>query len=94
MHEFSLCTSGAGEGHPRAGCRDGCGCWAVSIRGVVSFDEKVSLQSKSYKIREMLCLSAAEECRFYVLSETLTFIIPPKMSLWGEKDGDSFSVFS
>lgn len=76
-----------------AGCRDGCGCWAVSIRGVVSLDAKVSLQSKSSKIRGMVCLSAAEECGFCVLSETLTFIIPRKMSHWGGKDGDSFLVF-
>lgn len=58
------------EGHSMAGCRDGCGCWAAIIRGVVSFDAKVSLQSKSHKIRGMVCLRAAEECRFCVLSET------------------------
>lgn len=65
----------------------------MSIRGVVSFDAKVSLQSKSSKIRGMACLSAAEECEFCVLSETLTFIIPQKVIQWGGKDGESFSAF-
>lgn len=77
-----------------AGCRDGCGFWAASSRGVVSFDAKVSLQSKSRNIMGMVGLSAAEECMFCVLSEALTFIIPPRVSQWGGEDGDSFSVFS
>lgn len=42
----------------------------------------------------MVCLSAAEECRFCALRETLTFVISPKVRQQGRDDGDSFSVFS
>lgn len=78
-------------------CRkDACGRWAVisdtDTSGILSVDKKVN--EGVSRIGEMLCLSAAEGCRFCVLNETLSFIISQKVRQWGGKDEDNFSVFS